>query len=64
MKDVPPYLIVSGNTAKPSCLNRECIKRLGYPLETISALKKAYNTDNMDDVFVKLARAENNVEIS
>jgi UDP-N-acetylglucosamine acyltransferase len=43
VKDVPPYLIVSGNTAKPSGLNRECIKRLGYPIETIGALKKAYN---------------------
>lgn len=42
VKDVPPYLIVAGNTAKPSGLNREGLKRLGYSSDTINALKKAY----------------------
>ena len=30
VKDVPPYVLVSGNTAKPSGLNREGLKRHGF----------------------------------
>ena len=40
--DVPPYILVSGNTAKPSGLNREGLKRNGFDADTISLLKKAY----------------------
>lgn len=42
VKDVPPYLMVSGNTAKPSGLNREGLKRHGYSSDTINLLRKAY----------------------
>lgn len=42
VKDVPPYLIVSGNTAKPSGLNREGLKRHGMPQPRIEALRNAY----------------------
>ena len=42
VKDVPPYILVSGNTAKPSGLNREGLKRNGFDADTISLLKKAY----------------------
>ena len=41
-KDVPPYLMVSGNTARPGGLNREGLKRHGYSHEQIDELKKAY----------------------
>ena len=33
---------MSGNTAKPSGLNREGLKRNGFDADTISLLKKAY----------------------
>ncbi len=42
VKDVPPYILVSGNTAKPSGLNREGLKRNGFDADTINLLKKAY----------------------
>ena len=42
LKDVPPYVLVSGNSAKPSGLNREGLKRHGFNSETINILRKAY----------------------
>ena len=42
VKDVLPYILVSGNTAKPSGLNREGLKRKGFDSNTIKLLKKAY----------------------
>ncbi|MEE9575174.1 MAG: acyl-ACP--UDP-N-acetylglucosamine O-acyltransferase [Gammaproteobacteria bacterium] len=42
VKDIPPFLMVSGNTAKPSGLNREGLKRHGFTIETIDLLRKAY----------------------
>jgi UDP-N-acetylglucosamine acyltransferase len=42
VQDVPPYLTVSGNRAKPYGLNLVGLKRRGFTDETIRALKKAY----------------------
>ncbi len=42
VKDVPPYLMVSGNTASPAGLNREGLKRHGFSAEDINSLRKAY----------------------
>lgn len=44
VKDVPPYILVSGNTARPGGLNREGLKRHGFSSDTILALKQAYRT--------------------
>lgn len=44
VKDVPPYLMIAGNTAKPSGLNREGLKRHGFDPDAIEALKQAYKT--------------------
>jgi len=41
-KDVPPYVLVSGQMAKPYGLNSEGLKRRNFSKEEISALKKAY----------------------
>ncbi len=41
-KDIPPFLMVSGNTAKPSGLNREGLKRHGFSSEQLDHLKRAY----------------------
>jgi UDP-N-acetylglucosamine acyltransferase len=42
-KDVPPYIMVAGNTAKPYGLNREGLRRSGLGGNVIVQLRKAYN---------------------
>jgi UDP-N-acetylglucosamine acyltransferase len=41
-KDIPPFVIASGNFAKLYGLNRIGLKRRGFTEETIGALKEAY----------------------
>lgn len=41
-KDIPPYLMVGGNTAEPHGLNLRGLKRRGFADEAIAALKDAY----------------------
>ena len=41
-KDVPPYLMVSGNPAHPHGMNVEGLKRRGFSKETLTLLRKAY----------------------
>lgn len=41
-KDVPPYVMVSGNPASPHGLNTEGMKRAGESTEKQQALRKAY----------------------
>ena len=43
-KDIPPYLKVSGNTAKPYGINVKGLQRRGFDEEAISSLKNAYRT--------------------
>ncbi len=42
LKDVPPFVMVSGNTAKACGLNREGLKRHGFKTDTIELLRQAY----------------------
>lgn len=53
VKDVPPYVLVSGNTAKPSGLNREGLKRHGFDNDTINVLRKAYKAIYRDGLILK-----------
>ena len=53
VKDVPPYLMVSGNTAKPNGLNREGLKRHGYSQDAINTLKKAYKIIYREGLLLK-----------
>ena len=41
-KDVPPYVIVTGNTAAVCGLNTVGLKRRGFSSETITMLRRAY----------------------
>jgi UDP-N-acetylglucosamine acyltransferase len=41
-KDVPPYLIIAGNVARPHGLNSEGLKRRGFDREVMHELKRAY----------------------
>lgn len=42
VRDVPPYMMVDGNTARPRSLNREGLRRRGFEPEAIAALKQCY----------------------
>ncbi|MEX0951520.1 MAG: acyl-ACP--UDP-N-acetylglucosamine O-acyltransferase [Gammaproteobacteria bacterium] len=42
VKDVPPYMMVAGNTAKPHGLNNEGLKRHGFSSEELKQLRRAY----------------------
>jgi len=70
VKDVPPFLMVTGNTAKPCGLNKEGLKRHGFNFERINDLRKAYRILYRDglimkDAMIKLAKmAENNEDIA
>ena len=41
-KDVPPYLMISGNSARPHGLNSEGLRRRGFDPEVVRAIKEAY----------------------
>jgi len=43
-KDVPPYVLVSGNPAKPYGINVEGLRRRQFSSEQISCIKQAYKT--------------------
>jgi len=43
-KDIPPFLMVHGNTAKPYGLNVRGLKRRGFSDDAIQGLKDAYKT--------------------
>lgn len=42
LKDVPPYVMASGNPATPFGINAEGLKRRGFSAEAIVGLKRAY----------------------
>ena len=44
LQDVPPYVLVSGNTARPFGINAEGLKRRGFAPAVITRLKRAYKT--------------------
>lgn len=41
-KDVPPYVTVSGQPAKPHGINAEGLKRRGFSPEAVQAIRRAY----------------------
>jgi UDP-N-acetylglucosamine acyltransferase len=42
LQDLPPYVTAAGNTAKPFGINSEGLKRRGFDVEAVAALKRAY----------------------
>ena len=55
LKDIPPYVMASGNAAKPFGLNTEGLKRRGFKTETIRAIKQAYRKVYRQGLTVELA---------
>ncbi|MBT9567036.1 MAG: acyl-ACP--UDP-N-acetylglucosamine O-acyltransferase [Thiobacillus sp.] len=43
-KDIPPFVMASGQPAAPHGLNNEGLKRRGFSAESLTALKRAYKT--------------------
>jgi len=41
-KDIPPYVTVSGNPAKPHGVNAEGLRRCGFSTEQLRVIKQAY----------------------
>ncbi|SHI10676.1 acyl-ACP--UDP-N-acetylglucosamine O-acyltransferase [Ferrimonas marina] len=44
LQDVPPYVMVSGQSAVPRTINSEGLKRRDFSKEAIAAIRKAYKT--------------------
>lgn len=42
LQDLPPYVTVAGNPAKPHGINSEGLRRRGFSAEGIAAIKRAY----------------------
>ncbi|NMG03825.1 acyl-ACP--UDP-N-acetylglucosamine O-acyltransferase [Azoarcus taiwanensis] len=42
LQDLPPFVTVAGNPAKPHGINSEGLRRRGYSADAISAIKRAY----------------------
>lgn len=44
LRDLPPYVTAAGNPAEPRAINSEGLKRRGYSIEAIAAIRRAYKT--------------------
>lgn len=53
VKDVPPYILVSGNTAKPKGLNREGLKRYHFSDGDVEELRRAYRVVYREGLLLK-----------
>jgi UDP-N-acetylglucosamine acyltransferase len=42
--DVPPYVMAMGNTCEPHGINSEGLRRRGFSVESINAIRRAYKT--------------------
>lgn len=63
-KDIPPFLLVSGNTAKPYGLNMVGLKRRGFKEETLTALKNTYKIVFRSSLLLSVAieKVKNEIE--
>lgn len=57
-KDVPPYLMASGNPAEPHGINKEGLKRRGFSQEQIRNLRTAYKVLYRSGLSFEEAKAE------
>lgn len=57
-KDVPPYVMVSGNPAKPHGINAEGLRRRGFSSDAITRIKRAYKTLYRSGLSLEEARHE------
>lgn len=58
LQDLPPCVTAAGNTAVPFGINSEGLKRRGFSVATIAAIKKAYKTLYKSGLTLEQARGE------
>jgi UDP-N-acetylglucosamine acyltransferase len=61
LHDIPPFVMVSGNTAQAHGINSEGLKRRGFSADDIAQIRQAYKTlykNGLTLVEAKLALAE------
>ena len=58
LQDLPPYVMAAGNPAKPHGINAEGLKRRGFDVDTIAAIKRAYKTLYRSGLTLAAAQAE------
>ena len=58
LQDVPPYLMVAGNTAQPYGIHVEGLKRRGFTSAAITELKRAYRTLYKSGLLLEEAKAQ------
>ena len=58
LQDLPPFVTVAGNPAKPHGINSEGLRRRGYASDAISAVKRAYRVLYRSGLSLEDARAE------
>jgi len=58
LRDLPPYVICSGNPAEPRGVNTEGLRRRGFDAEAINLLRRAYKTLYRDGATVAEATDE------
>ncbi|MCX5828839.1 MAG: acyl-ACP--UDP-N-acetylglucosamine O-acyltransferase [Deltaproteobacteria bacterium] len=63
-KDVPPFVMASGNIAKLYGLNMVGLKRRNFSVETIQALKQAYRLVFRSSLLLKTAIAKVKTEVA
>jgi len=66
LKDVPPYVMASGQPAKPFGLNAEGLKRRGFSKDVILTVKRAYKSVyrkelSVDDALIEINQSSNNM---
>jgi UDP-N-acetylglucosamine acyltransferase len=59
-KDVPPYLMISGNPGAPHGINKEGLKRRGFSPETIRIIRNAYRVLYRSGLSLEEAKKEIN----
>ena len=57
-RDLPPYVMASGNPAQPHGLTTEGLKRRGFDKDQVARLRKAYRTIYRDGLRLEEAIAE------
>ncbi len=58
VKDVPPYVMAGGNTARARAINREGLRRRGFDRNAIAAITRAYKTLYRQGLLLEDALAE------
>jgi UDP-N-acetylglucosamine acyltransferase len=63
-QDIPPYVMVAGNHARPTGINKLGLQRAGFSTETISSIRKIYRTLYQSSLTIDEAKTQLESSIS